>query len=135
MSQKLDELRAGGASLEDIVKEKFKHLSMDELIARIHRAADFGWDDEGVELSRRCEEQGLGWRFGRYSDRIQLYKKEDALTLGIKVGMFTWGDVTDANEGRDDAGRYLRNGDLSPEVYEDVLQRIAAWEAARKEGA
>lgn len=40
-----------------------KGLSDTELIRRIEAAPDFGWDDEGVELKRRLEPRGQGWRW------------------------------------------------------------------------
>lgn len=35
--------------------EKLGHLSNTQLVAKINRAPDFGWDDEAVELERRIE--------------------------------------------------------------------------------
>lgn len=40
-------------SLDTIIERKFKHLSDAALVARINRAADFKWDDEGYEVNRR----------------------------------------------------------------------------------
>ena len=41
------------SDLERVIKNKFKHLSNQELINKANRAADFGWDDEGYEINRR----------------------------------------------------------------------------------
>jgi len=41
------------SDLERVIKNKFKHLSNQELINKANRAADFGWDDEAYELNRR----------------------------------------------------------------------------------
>ncbi|SJN50487.1 hypothetical protein [Sphingobacterium sp. JB170] len=39
--------------LEKFCRERFKHLSNAQLVARVNSLPDFGWDDEGVELQRR----------------------------------------------------------------------------------
>jgi len=41
--------------LEKIIKPKFYGVSNVELVRRINEAPDFGWDDEGCELSRRMK--------------------------------------------------------------------------------
>jgi len=40
--------------LEKSVKERFKNYSNRALVARVNSLPDFKWDDEGVELLRRC---------------------------------------------------------------------------------
>lgn len=40
-------------NLLNICREKFKHMSNEQLIAQANNAPDFGWDDEGTELRRR----------------------------------------------------------------------------------
>ncbi|WP_160370499.1 hypothetical protein [Sphingobacterium humi] len=39
--------------IEKLCKERFKHLTNAQLVARVNSLPDFGWDDEGVELQRR----------------------------------------------------------------------------------
>ncbi|MGJ1360733.1 hypothetical protein ACR79B_04375 [Sphingobacterium spiritivorum] len=39
--------------LEKFCRERFKHLTNAQLVARVNGLPDFGWDDEGVELRRR----------------------------------------------------------------------------------
>ena len=39
--------------VEIFCKERFKHLSNKQLVARVNQLPDFKWDDEGVELQRR----------------------------------------------------------------------------------
>ena len=39
--------------LEKLCKKRFYGLSNEDLVNKINRAPDFGWDDEGVELQRR----------------------------------------------------------------------------------
>ena len=46
-------------TIEQVVKRRFRHLSDQQLIDKANRAPDFGWDDEGCELHRRHEEEGL----------------------------------------------------------------------------
>lgn len=44
--------------LEQACFEKLGHLSNQQLVNKINRAPDFGWDDEGVELDRRIKASG-----------------------------------------------------------------------------
>lgn len=39
--------------IEKFCRERFKHLTNAQLVARVNGLPDFGWDDEGVELQRR----------------------------------------------------------------------------------
>jgi hypothetical protein len=39
--------------LETTIRRQFAHLSNRQLVARINRLPDFGWDDEGFEIARR----------------------------------------------------------------------------------
>ena len=39
--------------LEKFCRERFQHLSNEQLVARVNGLPDFGWDDEGIELQRR----------------------------------------------------------------------------------
>lgn len=40
-------------TLDQLTKKRFKNLSDQQLINRINKTPDFGWDDEGHELGRR----------------------------------------------------------------------------------
>lgn len=51
--------------IEKAVKVKFYGVSNEDLVRRANNAPDFGWDDEGCEISRRrrkgvlnCQMQG-----------------------------------------------------------------------------
>ena len=56
----LEELRNDPeATIQQICQAKFRHLSNQQLVDKINRAPDFGWDDEGVELSRRIKSENL----------------------------------------------------------------------------
>lgn len=59
----MSELVPQSESLESKVKEKFAHLTDDDLIRRMNAAPDFGYDDESVELNRRLDLVGLTWRW------------------------------------------------------------------------
>lgn len=39
--------------LETFCRERFKHRSNKQLVARVNQLPDFKWDDEGIELQRR----------------------------------------------------------------------------------
>lgn len=39
---------------EKYCRERFRHLTNSQLVARVNSLPDFGWDDEGTELRRRC---------------------------------------------------------------------------------
>lgn len=43
-------------NLEQYCKKEFRHLSNQQLVERINSLPDFGWDDEGEELTRRIKE-------------------------------------------------------------------------------
>ena len=60
-----DERKVGLMSLDDTLKQLFAAVSTAEIIRRINRAADFGYDDEEYELNRRFAEQGLTWKWVR----------------------------------------------------------------------
>lgn len=51
------------AELEAKIRAKLGHLSTGNLVRRMEQAADFGYDDESVELSRRLRGQGKDWRW------------------------------------------------------------------------
>jgi len=53
------------ASLVQAVAAKLARLSTSALIARIERAADFGYDDEAVELTERLFRKGSTWRWSQ----------------------------------------------------------------------
>jgi hypothetical protein len=52
-------------SLDETLKEHFAGVSTSEIIRRINRAHDFGYDDEEYELNRRLAEQSLTWKWVR----------------------------------------------------------------------
>lgn len=53
---------------------RLAHLSTSELIARINRAPDFGYDDEAAELRARLKRNGQGWRWTRHEpQRVEIY--------------------------------------------------------------
>lgn len=64
--------------LDHILSDHFAGTSNDELVRRIERADDFGYDDEQYELNRRLKLGGLAWRWavvdGR--ERVQIYTPE-----------------------------------------------------------
>ncbi|MFC5937539.1 MULTISPECIES: hypothetical protein [Mycobacterium avium complex (MAC)] len=49
------------------IAAQFATVTDKELIRRINRAPDFGYDDEAIELSRRLHERGRDWRWARNS--------------------------------------------------------------------
>lgn len=51
------------AAREAAIQAKLGHISTGNLVRRMERAPDFGYDDEQVELSRRLREQGKTWRW------------------------------------------------------------------------
>lgn len=59
-------------SLEDRIKAKLGHISTGNLVRRMEAAADFGYDDEAVELSRRLREQGKTWKWSQSFDNPQV---------------------------------------------------------------
>lgn len=66
--------------LDNILSAHFAGTSDAQLIRRMERAADFGYDDESYELSRRLKLGGLAWRWmvidGR--DRVEIYTPDAA---------------------------------------------------------
>ena len=52
-------------SLDETLKEHFAGVGTAEIVRRINRAPDFGYDDEEYELNRRLAEQGLTWKWVR----------------------------------------------------------------------
>ncbi|OBK36976.1 hypothetical protein A5658_04770 [Mycobacterium sp. 1245111.1] len=52
-------------SLDETLREHFAGVSTAEIIRRINRAPDFGYDDEEYELNRRLTEQSLTWKWVR----------------------------------------------------------------------
>lgn len=65
---------AARRQLADIIADEFAHLNDMELIRRIERAPDFGYDDEEYELNRRLGAVGLTWRW--HGDRVKVYDPE-----------------------------------------------------------
>jgi len=65
--------------LERAVQAKFEGLSDFALMNRINRAEDFGYDDEGLELTRRARLMGKAWRWAQNNgrDQVVLYTPED----------------------------------------------------------
>lgn len=63
---------------ERLPDPQFEHLSDDALKRRMERAADFGYDDEERELSRRLALGGLAWRWSSdfYNPRVEVYRAE-----------------------------------------------------------
>jgi hypothetical protein len=67
---------AARRQLEDVIAEEFAHLNDMELIRRIERAPDFGYDDESVELNRRLGAVGLAWMWDRETNKVRVYDPE-----------------------------------------------------------
>lgn len=40
---------------DEYFKNKFAHLTDQQLVDKINKAPDFGWDDEGYEINRRVK--------------------------------------------------------------------------------
>lgn len=60
---------------------RFAHLSTGLLVARMNRAADFGYDDEEVELTRRLSGTGRAWRWTQTDPpRVEIYAPADTAT-------------------------------------------------------
>lgn len=55
----------------------FSHLSDEQLIRRIERAPDFGYDDESVELDRRLKPQRRAWRWSGdfHRPHVEVYEQ------------------------------------------------------------
>jgi hypothetical protein len=52
----------------------FARLSIEQLIARMNRAADFGYDDESEELDRRLSPTARAWRWSQSDPpRVEIY--------------------------------------------------------------
>jgi hypothetical protein len=52
----------------------FAHLSITQLVARMNRATDFGYDDESEELDRRLRDTGRAWRWTPSDPpRVEIY--------------------------------------------------------------
>lgn len=67
-------------TLDEVIEDKFRGVSDTELIRRIERAPDFGWDDEGYELNRRLKLANLAfrWSVDLFHPRIEVYKPEES---------------------------------------------------------
>ena len=63
-------------NLEKLIKNKFSHLSNAQLVAKINRAPDFGWDDEGYELERRMKASEGKFDCKMNGDTIEIIKEE-----------------------------------------------------------
>jgi hypothetical protein len=63
-------------------RRRFAHLSVRDLVARMNRAPDFGYDDEEEELSRRLAATGQTWRWSDAEPpRVEIY---DAATINTR---------------------------------------------------
>lgn len=64
--------------LDQILSEHFAETSNDELVRRIERADDFGYDDESYELNRRLRLGGQAWRWSMIEgrERVEIYTPE-----------------------------------------------------------
>ncbi|CAH0190666.1 hypothetical protein SRABI91_01665 [Rhodococcoides fascians] len=58
--------------------EQFPHLTDRQLMARMEQAADFKYDDEALELTRRLGERALSWRWSDdfFNPKVEVYKPE-----------------------------------------------------------
>ena len=65
--------------LDQAVAEKFVGMSNAQIIHRMERATDFGYDDEEYELNRRLKDSGMTWRWDREvsPERVVIYRPED----------------------------------------------------------
>lgn len=52
-------------SLDEAIRAKFYGQSDAQLIRRIERAPDFGYDDEAYELNRRLTLVGMAWKWSQ----------------------------------------------------------------------
>lgn len=65
-------------SLQPAIAAKFAGMTDEQIIRRMERAEDFGYDDEAVELTRRLALGGLAWRWSGdfYHPRVEVYEEE-----------------------------------------------------------
>lgn len=76
----------------------FAHLSIEQLVARMNRATDFGYDDESEELDRRLRDTARAWRWTRSDPpRVELYTLAD--TTGARSGSASAADEDDEQGG------------------------------------
>ncbi|KAB2584417.1 hypothetical protein BS297_15885 [Rhodococcus erythropolis] len=64
--------------LETEIAAKFAGIPNAQLIRKMERAQDFGYDDEEFELNRRLKIGGLAWRWSGdfYRPTVEVYKPE-----------------------------------------------------------
>ncbi|BAH33184.1 hypothetical protein [Rhodococcus erythropolis] len=65
--------------LENEIAAKFAGIPNAQLIRKMEKAQDFGYDDEEFELNRRLKLGGLAWRWSGdfYRPTVEVYKPED----------------------------------------------------------
>jgi hypothetical protein len=64
--------------LEAACLARFRHMSTPDLIRRMERAPDFGYDDEEVALTARLREKGQAWRWDQrtFTNRVEVVPLE-----------------------------------------------------------
>ncbi|WOI85969.1 hypothetical protein [Rhodococcus qingshengii] len=62
------------------MSERFSHLTDAQLIRRIEKAPDFGYDDEAIELNRRVRALGKAWRWAGdfYHPHVEVYEEGES---------------------------------------------------------
>ena len=76
--------------LKEIIIEKFKNYSDQQLVDKANRSPDFRWDDEGYEIERRSKENGL--KCEMQGDKIVILKndiKESNMKNSIRIEMIS----------------------------------------------
>lgn len=63
--------------LERLCRERFRHLTNAQLVARVNSLPDFGWDDEGVELQRRCRASNGAFDYAFSGNKMIILKDEN----------------------------------------------------------
>lgn len=71
--------------LTETIKNKFRHLSNEALVARINKLPDFGWDDEGFEISRRVKESNGSLVVKMDGNTLVIIPQNTAIDLGHKA--------------------------------------------------